>query len=66
MFMKCSGLSDTVELHMRNDFPLVLKYAIPTLGDITFYLVPVIGGQATQEELSDYSDNEDGSNDNEE
>lgn len=39
---KCSGLCKTIEMYMRNDYPLMIKYAVASLGEITFSLKPIL------------------------
>ena len=38
LFTKCTNLSNTIELYMKNDFPLILKYTCASLGDIKLVL----------------------------
>lgn len=38
---KCSGLCKTIEMYMRNDYALIIKYAVASLGEITFSLKPI-------------------------
>lgn len=42
LFSKASNLSNTVELYLRNDFPLVMNYKIGTLGELKFIVSPVL------------------------
>jgi len=39
LFTKCSSLSRTIQLHLQNDFPLIIEYN-HLLGNIKFCLVP--------------------------
>lgn len=41
MFAKCEGLSDTVEIFMKNNFALVIKYSIDPFGSILFWTTPI-------------------------
>lgn len=41
MFQKCAGLCNEIEIFMKNDYPLVIRYTVATLGKATFCLVPV-------------------------
>jgi proliferating cell nuclear antigen PCNA len=43
---KCSGLCKTIEIYMKNDNPLTIKYAVASLGEITFSLLPIPVEQA--------------------
>lgn len=36
LFSKASNLSNTVELYLKNDYPLIMNYRIGTLGDLKF------------------------------
>jgi proliferating cell nuclear antigen len=38
LFTKCTNLSNSVELHLRNDYPLVVRYNIVSLGEIKLCL----------------------------
>jgi proliferating cell nuclear antigen len=40
-FTKCTPLCDNIEIYMRNDYPLIIRYTIPTLGDAFFCLSPM-------------------------
>tara|TARA_X000001036_G_C20683634_1_gene806757 strand:- start:337 stop:798 length:462 start_codon:yes stop_codon:yes gene_type:complete len=40
LFAKSSAVSDYVEIYLRNDFPLILKYKIASLGELHFCLAP--------------------------
>lgn len=42
MFIKCTNLSNTVELNIGNDYPLVVQYNIATLGQIRLCIAPTI------------------------
>lgn len=37
-FTKCTNLCNYVELRLKNDFPLVIKYSVADLGDIKLWL----------------------------
>ena len=55
MFSKCSSLCNEIEIFMKNDYPIVIKYTVATLGRILLCLVP-----KTEESIknSNYSDDE--------
>lgn len=38
MFTKCTNLCNTVELHLKNDYPLLIKYTVASLGEIKLVL----------------------------
>lgn len=42
VFSKCSNLSSTILLHIKNNFPLVLKCNIANLGEIKLCLAPQV------------------------
>ena len=41
LFTKCSNLSNNLEIHMKNDWFLMIRYVIANLGDIKLCLIPV-------------------------
>ena len=45
LFSKCSSLSNEIEIYMKNNFPLALKYTVATLGRIFLCLTPVDNNQ---------------------
>ena len=40
LFTKATNLSNIVEIYLKRDYPLMLKYAVANLGQIMFYLAP--------------------------
>jgi proliferating cell nuclear antigen len=40
LFVKCSSLSKSVELYLKNDYPLIVKYTVASLGEIKLCLAP--------------------------
>jgi proliferating cell nuclear antigen len=40
LFTKCTNLCSTVELHLKNDYPLLVKYTVASLGEIKLALAP--------------------------
>jgi proliferating cell nuclear antigen len=40
LFSKCTNLCNSVELYMKNDFPLIIRYAVASLGEIKLCLAP--------------------------
>ena len=40
LFSKCTNLCNCVELYLKNDFPLIIKYTIASLGEIKLCLAP--------------------------
>jgi proliferating cell nuclear antigen len=55
LFSKCASLCNDIEIFMKNDFPLVIKYTVATLGRILLCLTP-IKEDATKN--ANYSDEE--------
>jgi proliferating cell nuclear antigen len=39
-FTKCTSLSNYVEIYFKNNYPLVIKYSVASLGDIRLCLTP--------------------------
>lgn len=44
LFSKASNLSNTVELYLKNDYPLVMNYRIGSLGDLKFIVSGINNG----------------------
>jgi proliferating cell nuclear antigen len=40
LFSKCSNLCSTVELLLKNDYPIVVQYSVASLGSIKLCLSP--------------------------
>ena len=40
LFTKCTNLSNTVELYLKNDYPLIVRYSVGSLGEIKLCLAP--------------------------
>jgi len=40
LFTKCTNLSNNVELYLKNDYPLIIKYATAGLGQLKLCLSP--------------------------
>jgi proliferating cell nuclear antigen len=40
LFTKCTNLCNTVELYIKNDYPLILKYTVASLGEIKLAIAP--------------------------
>lgn len=39
-FTKCTNLCQNIEIYLKNDYPIIIKYAIANLGEIKFCLAP--------------------------
>ena len=50
LFSKCASLCNDIEIYMKNNFPLVIKYTVATLGRILLCLTPI------NEETANYSE----------
>ena len=55
LFSKCASLCNDIEIYMKNDFPLVIKYTVATLGRILLCLTPI---KEDTTKNSNYSDEE--------
>ncbi len=40
LFAKCTSLCNSIELYMKNNYPLVIKFAVGSLGNLTLALAP--------------------------
>lgn len=40
LFSKCTNLSNSIELYLKNDYPLIIKYNVASLGEIKLCLAP--------------------------
>ena len=40
LFTKCTNLCNQIQLYIKNDYPLVIKYAVASLGNIKLCLAP--------------------------
>jgi len=40
LFTKCTNLSNTVELYLKNDYPLIIRYTVGSIGEIKLCLAP--------------------------
>lgn len=41
LFTKCTSLCPSIELYLKNDFPLILKYTVANLGEVKLVLAPI-------------------------
>ena len=41
LFTKCTNLCNNIEVYLRNDYPLIVKYAVGQLGEIKLCLAPI-------------------------
>lgn len=60
MFSKCASLCTDIEIYLKNDYPLVIKYTVATLGRILLCLSPTKSDNTKNANFSDedeyYSD----------
>lgn len=54
LFTKCSNLCNDIQIFMKNNYPLVIKYTVATLGRVLLCLTPI----SDPYEKNNYSDNE--------
>jgi len=52
LFSRCSSLCPTIELYIRNDSPLVIKYRVADMGSVHLILSPI----NKDNEINDQSD----------
>jgi proliferating cell nuclear antigen PCNA len=62
LFSKCASLCNDIEIYMKNDYPLIIKYTVATLGRILLGLTPINEDTTKNANYSDedeyYSDEE--------
>jgi proliferating cell nuclear antigen len=42
LFTKCSNLCNSIEIYMKNNFPIVIKFAVGSIGNLTLALAPKV------------------------
>jgi proliferating cell nuclear antigen len=42
LFTKCTNLCQNIELYLKNDFPLILRYTVANLGEVKLILARLI------------------------
>lgn len=42
LFTKCTNLCNTIELYLKNDYPLIVKYSVASLGEIKLAIAPTL------------------------
>ena len=40
LFTKCTNLCNTIEVYLKNDYPLIIKYSVASLGEIKLAIAP--------------------------
>ena len=56
LFSKCAQLCNDIEIYMKNNYPLVIKYTAATLGKILLCLTPINEDPSKTAEFSDEDD----------
>ena len=56
LFSKCASLCNDIEIYMKNNYPLVIKYTVATLGRILLCLTPISEETTKNGDLSDEDD----------
>jgi proliferating cell nuclear antigen len=46
MFTKCTNLSNSIEIMLKNDYPIIVKYQVASLGNINLCLAPQVSNDA--------------------
>ena len=41
LFTKCTNLSNSIELYLKNDYPLIIRYQVANLGEVKLALAPI-------------------------
>ena len=57
MFSKCSSLCSNIQIYMKNNYPIFIKYTVAKLGHILLGLIPITDANIN----NNFSDEEDGS-----
>lgn len=40
LFSKCTNLCQNIEIYIKNDYPIIIKYSVANLGEVKFCLAP--------------------------
>ena len=40
LFCKCTGLCQNIEIYLKNDYPIIIRYNVANLGEVKFCLAP--------------------------
>ena len=41
LFTKCTNLSTSIELYLKDDYPLIIRYQVANLGEVKLCLAPI-------------------------
>lgn len=55
-FNKCAGLCDDIEIFMKNDYPLVLRFMVASLGKIYLCVTPITPQRDDEDEAANFED----------
>lgn len=58
LFSKCSNLCQNIDLYMKNNYPLIIKYQIANLGQVYLVLSPKTRTDDNNDDDSDNDDND--------
>ena len=56
LFAKCASLCNDIQIYMKNNYPLVIKYTVATLGRILLCLTPINENTTNNANYSDEDD----------
>ena len=62
LFSRCSSLCPTIDLYIKNDSPLVIKYRVADMGSVHLILSPVNDNDGINEDCDNNSDESDNEN----
>lgn len=62
LFSRCSSLCPTIDLYIKNDSPLVIKYRVADMGSVHLILSPVNDNDGINEDCDNNSDESDNDN----
>ena len=40
LFSKCTNLYQNIEIYIKNDYPIIIRYSVANLGEVKFCLAP--------------------------
>ena len=56
LFSRCSSLCQTIELYIKNDSPLVIKYRVADMGSVHLILSPINNNDNLKDDSENYTD----------
>ena len=63
-FSKCSKFCNKIQIYMKNNYPIIIKYPISALGEMFFGLVPITEPEPANNHVNDDNDVDDNLDDN--